>query len=85
MAITITISYILIEAQLVLNFLSSREFQPAKFLEKFLDLWHSEPQFSYKSTSLIYKDLDIFAAELSLAPAKLDWVSSFITTDHHHN
>ena len=36
------------EAQQVLNFLTSREFQPANFLKKFLHLVHFEPQFSYK-------------------------------------
>ena len=36
------------EAQQVLNFLTSREFQPTNFLKKFLHLVHFEPQFSYK-------------------------------------
>ena len=42
------IFHILIKAQQVLNFLTSREFQPANFLKKFLHLVHFEPQFSYK-------------------------------------
>ena len=42
------VPYILIEARQVLNFLSSREFQPPKFLKKFLGFWHFEPQFPYK-------------------------------------
>ena len=37
------VSYIMIEARQVLNFLSSREFQPAKFLKKFLGFWYFEP------------------------------------------
>ena len=37
------VSHILIEAQQVLNSLSYREFQPAKFLKKFLGIWHFEP------------------------------------------
>jgi len=36
------------EAQQVLNFLTSREFQPTNFLKKFLHLVQFEPQFSYK-------------------------------------
>ena len=43
-----SVTYILVETQQVLNFLASREFQPAKLLKKFLGIWHFETQFSYK-------------------------------------
>ena len=58
------IFHILIKAQQVLNFLTSREFQPANFLKKFLHLVHFEPQFSYKWVLIKKKCISIMAQQV---------------------
>ena len=77
------IFHILIKAQQVLNFLTSREFQPANFLKKFLHLVHFEPQFSYKW--VLIKKMSVLPSSAQ-APAKLglSWLYSLLIQPPTH-